>query len=105
MGGAGGGISFLGDKPMNRLTRALIALIVVLACASIAAAQNVRCSGQVLDRDGKPWPGITVTLKSESGRNFTLKTDKDGKFTQIGLSVGLYTFTLTNQDPPLNFSE
>ena len=105
MGGAGGGISFLGDKPMNRLTRALIALVVVLACASIAAAQNVRCSGQVFDRDGKPWPGITVSLKSESGRNFTLKTDKDGKFTQIGLSAGVYTFTLTNQENGLNYSE
>jgi tetratricopeptide (TPR) repeat protein len=94
-----------GDIQMNRLTRALIALVVVLACASIAAAQNARVSGQVFDRDGKPWPGVTVVLKSESGRNFTLKTDKDGKFSQIGLSVGLYTFTLTNQDPPLNFSE
>jgi tetratricopeptide (TPR) repeat protein len=95
----------LGDKQMNRLTRGLIALVVVLACASIAAAQNVRVSGQVLDRDGKPWANITVALKSESGRNFTLKTDKDGKFTQIGLSVGVYTFTLTNQDPPMNYSE
>jgi tetratricopeptide (TPR) repeat protein len=90
---------------MNRLTRALTALVVVLACASIAAAQNVRCSGQVFDRDGKPWPGITVSLKSESGRNFTLKTDKDGKFTQIGLSAGVYTFTLTNQENGLNYSE
>jgi tetratricopeptide (TPR) repeat protein len=105
MGGAGGGISFLGDKPMNRLTRALIALVVVLACASIAAAQNVRCSGQVFDRDGKPWAGLTVSLKSESGRNFTLKTDKDGRFTQIGLSAGVYTFTLTSPDAGLNYSE
>ncbi len=90
---------------MNRLTRALTALVVVLACASIAAAQNARCSGQVLDRDGKPWPGIAVSLKSESGRNFMLKTDKDGKFTQIGLSVGLYTFTLTSPENGLNYSE
>src|ERR1700683_4543279 len=105
MGGAGGGISFLGDKPMNRLTRALIALVPVLAFASIAAAQNVRCSGQVFDRDGKPWAGITVSLKSESGRNFTLKTDKDGRFTQIGLSAGVYTFTLTSPDAGLNYSE
>ena len=96
---------FWGDKQMNRLTRALIALVVVLAFASIAAAQNARVSGQVLDRDGKPWVGITVALKSDSGRNYTLKTDKDGKFTQIGLSVGLYTFTLTSQENGLNYSE
>jgi tetratricopeptide (TPR) repeat protein len=94
-----------GDKPMNRLTRGLITLAAVLACASIAAAQNARVAGQVFDRDGKPWVGVTVILKSDSGRTFTLKTDKDGKFSQIGLSAGMYTFTLTNQDPPLNFSE
>jgi tetratricopeptide (TPR) repeat protein len=90
---------------MNRLTRGLITLAAFLACASIAAAQNARVAGQVFDRDGKPWAGVTVVLKSDSGRTFTLKTDKDGKFSQIGLSAGLYTFTLTNQDPPLNFSE
>jgi len=90
---------------MNRLTRALIALIVVFACASIAAAQNARVNGQVLDRDGKPWVGITVALKSENGRSFTLKTDKDGKYTQIGLSVGLYTFIFTSQADGLNYSE
>src|SRR5271168_3376431 len=94
-----------GDKPMNRLTRGLITLAAVLACASIAAAQNARVAGQVFDRDGKPWAGVTVVLKSENGRTFTLKTDKDGKFSQIGLSAGLYTFTLTNVDPPLTFSE
>jgi tetratricopeptide (TPR) repeat protein len=90
---------------MNRLTRALIALIVVLAFASIAAAQNARVNGQVLDRDGKPWVGITVALKSENGRSFTLKTDKDGKYTQIGLSVGVYTFTFTSAADGLNYSE
>ncbi len=96
-----------GDMQMNRMTRALITLAAVLACATIAAAQNVRCSGQVLDRDGKPWPGIMINLKSDSGRNFNLKTDKDGKFTQLGLTAGVYTFTLTSPNPAdgLNYSE
>lgn len=96
---------FLGDKQMNRFTRSLLALVVVLACASIAAAQNARVSGQVFDRDGKPWAGITVVVKSDSGRAYTLKTDKDGKFAQIGMTIGLYTFTITIQDPPVNYSE
>ena len=90
---------------MSRLTRSLIALVVVLACASIAAAQNARVDGQVFDRDGKPWVGVTVVLKSENGRSFTLKTDKDGKYVQIGLSVGVYTFTFTSQTDGLNYSE
>ena len=90
---------------MKRLTRALITLAAVLACATIAAAQNSRVVGQVMDREGKPWPGITVVIKSDNGRTFTLKTDKDGKFTQIGLASGVYTFTLTSQADGLNFTE
>jgi tetratricopeptide (TPR) repeat protein len=90
---------------MKRLTRALITLAAILACATIAAAQNSRVVGQVMDREGKPWPGITVVIKSDNGRTFTLKTDKDGKFTQIGLASGVYTFTLTSQADGLNFTE
>ena len=90
---------------MSRVTRSLIALVVVLACASIAAAQNARVDGQVFDREGKPWAGVTVVIKSDNGRSFTLKTDKDGKYVQIGLNVGLYTFTFTSQTDGLNYSE
>jgi tetratricopeptide (TPR) repeat protein len=74
------------------------ALVMCLGLASVARAQGASVAGQVLDRDGKPWPDVTVTLKSESGRTFTLKTDKDGKFTQIGMSPGLYTATFSH--PP-----
>jgi tetratricopeptide (TPR) repeat protein len=94
-----------GEQNMKRLTRALITLAAVLACATIASAQSARVNGQVLDKEGKPWPGITVVLKSDNGRSYTLKTDKDGKFTQIGLVVGLYTFTLSDQVTNLNYSE
>jgi tetratricopeptide (TPR) repeat protein len=90
---------------MNRLTRAFITLAAILACATIASAQSARVNGQVLDKDGKPWAGITVVLKSDNGRTYTLKTDKDGRFTQIGLNVGLYTFTLSEQASGLNYSE
>ena len=90
---------------MKRLTHALITLAAILVCATIAAAQNSRVVGQVMDREGKPWPGITVVIKSDNGRTFTLKTDKDGKFTQIGLASGVYTFTLTSQADGLNFTE
>lgn len=91
---------------MKRLTRMLLAVVMVLACAAIASAQNARVSGQVLDKDGKPWPGINVTVKSENGRTFKLTTDKEGKFTQIGLAPGLYTFVLSSPtDNSLNYSE
>jgi tetratricopeptide (TPR) repeat protein len=92
---------------MRRMIPVWIALAAILLLPTIAAAQNAHVTGQVLDRDGKPWPGVSVALKSDSGRNYTLKTDKDGKFSQIGLSAGLYTFTFSNPNGPdkLDYSE
>jgi tetratricopeptide (TPR) repeat protein len=90
---------------MRRLIPVWVALAAVLLLPAIAAAQNARVNGQVLNRDGQPWAGISVVLKSDSGRTYSLKTDKDGKFTQIGLSPGVYTFTLTSAPDQLNYAE
>jgi tetratricopeptide (TPR) repeat protein len=83
---------------------ATLALFLLLVSA-VAAQNRGTVVGQVFDQTGKPWPDVTVTMKSDSGRNFTVKTDKDGKFTQIGLSGGVWTFTLTNDASHLNFVE
>jgi tetratricopeptide (TPR) repeat protein len=80
-------------------------LAAIFASVTIASAQEASVTGQVMDKDGKPWPGVTVVLKSENGRTFTLKTDKDGKFNQIGLQGGLYTVLLSEQTTGLNYSE
>jgi tetratricopeptide (TPR) repeat protein len=90
---------------MRRLIPAWIALAVALFLPVIAAAQEGHVVGTVLDRDAKPWPGVTVVMKSDSGRNYTLKTDKDGRFTQIGLTPGLYTFTYSNDAQKLNYTD
>jgi tetratricopeptide (TPR) repeat protein len=90
---------------MRRLIPAWIVLAIALLLPAISAAQDVRVTGQVLDRDGKPWAGLTVVIKSDSGRAFTLKTDNNGKFSQIGLTPGIYTVTVTSQANNLNYSE
>lgn len=90
---------------MRRLIHVLGALAFVLLLAATVRAQEGRVSGQVLDANGKPWADITVTLKSDTGRTFTLKTGKDGKYSQIGIPGGMYTITLTNQAAGLDFSE
>jgi len=91
---------------MKRFIPAWGALFLALLFAPSVLAQNARVSGLVLDPDGKPWPDVTVTIKSDSGQTFTLKTDKNGKYSQIGLRSGTYTFTLTTGAPRnLNFSE
>jgi tetratricopeptide (TPR) repeat protein len=90
---------------MRKLIQVLGALAFVLLLAATVRAQEGRVSGQVMDQNGKPWPDVTVTLKSDTGRTFTLKTDKDGKYSQIGIPGGMYVITLTNQAAGLNFSE
>lgn len=91
---------------MKRLIPAWGALVLALLFAPSVLAQNARVNGQVMDREGKPWADVTVAMKSETGQTFTLKTDKNGKFNQIGLRPGVYTFTLTTGAPEnLNYSE
>jgi len=91
---------------MKRLIPAWGALLLALLLAPSVIAQNARVNGQVMDRDGKPWAGVTVAIKSDTGQTLTVKTDKSGQFTQIGLRPGVYTFTLTTGAPDnLDFSE
>lgn len=91
---------------MRRLIPVWVALVVALLFPAIAAAQNARVFGQVMDRDGKPWAGVSIEIKSQNGQKYSLKTDKNGKYSQIGLAVGVYTFVLSDTAAGLNnFSE
>jgi len=90
---------------MRRLVHVLGVLAFVLLLTATVKAQEGRVTGQVFDMNGKPWPDVTVTLKSDTGRTFTLKTDKDGKYSQIGMPGGTYEITLTNQAAGLNFKQ
>jgi tetratricopeptide (TPR) repeat protein len=84
---------------MRKLIRVWAALAMVLLFAGIALGQDSgRLDGEILDKDGNAYPNVTVALKnSDTGQVYTLKTDKTGKFTQLGLRGGVYTVTLTNQ--------
>lgn len=90
---------------MRRLTPILLALVAAFLFPAIAAAQNTTVHGQVLDRDGKPWPGVSVQITGANGQTYHLKTDKHGKYSQIGISGGVYTFKLTEPSQGLNFTE
>ena len=91
---------------MRRLIPVCLALAAVLLFPLMAAAQNGRVNGQVMDRDGNPWVGVSVQIKSANGQTFNLKTDKKGRFSQIGLSPGIYTFILNAPSAGLkNYTE
>ena len=92
---------------MKRAISILSACLLALAFATVTMAQDTgRLNGQIFDKEGKPYPDVTVTLKNtDTGQTYTVKTDKDGKFVQLGIRGGTYTITSTNEKDSLNFSE
>ena len=79
--------------------RALVlacALLVTVALASPAAAQTTgMVKGKVVDAKGQPIEAAKVTVESKDGiaRNYVVKTNKKGEYTQIGLAPGNYRVT------------
>ncbi len=72
----------------------LITMAVLLVAAftvSAAAQMTTQIKGTTKDETGKPYVGITVILQStDSGRKYTLKTDKHGDFFSLGIQPGNY---------------
>lgn len=76
------------------LLRALLALTVVLAVSAPAVAQSV-IRGKVVDAQGKPVEGASVTIEAtEANRRAQTKTNRNGEFLQVGLASGRYNVTV-----------
>ncbi|MFZ0083794.1 MAG: carboxypeptidase regulatory-like domain-containing protein [Candidatus Acidiferrales bacterium] len=88
---------------MRKMICVLGAWMLVAMFAAAAFAQGTgRLNGLILDKEGKPLVGATVLLKDpETGQTFTVKTDKNGAFVQLGMRGGVYIVTL----PALNYTE
>jgi tetratricopeptide (TPR) repeat protein len=97
-------------KEGKGIYRAFGAFAIVFVLAILAAAQGTgRLTGQVLDLQGKPWPDVTVQIKNpQNGQTYNTKTDKDGRYSQIGLAGGVYTVTFimaeSKDNPPVNYA-
>jgi tetratricopeptide (TPR) repeat protein len=65
-----------------------------------AAAQNFAgVTGAVTDQQGKPMVDYVVILKNiDMGTTYTIKTDKNGMFKQIGMRPGNFLITLKPKD-------
>ena len=80
--------------------------LVLLAAASVAAQGLGRLDGQILDPQGNPYPDVTVVIKNpDTGQTLTVKTDKAGKFTALGLRTAVYNLTITNEKDHLTFQD
>jgi tetratricopeptide (TPR) repeat protein len=66
--------------------------LLYLALASPVLAQGGSIRGVVRDVKGQPVEGAVVTMiMTDTGRKFSVKTNRRGEFLQIGLAGGAYT--------------
>ncbi len=82
-----------------------IALIVLAVgwCVPATFAQNNSVQGACKDVDGKPLTGAVVSFTSlDTGRKYTLKTDKKGQYFSLGFEMGKYLVVLTKDGKKLD---
>ena len=74
----------------------VVALLLFVSAAASWAQFQGRISGHVLDPSGNPVEKAEVTIVSQktSTVRYELKTDKEGRFLQIGLIPGYYMLTV-----------
>jgi tetratricopeptide (TPR) repeat protein len=80
--------------------RKLSFVLAVLLVAAVAGAQfQGRIEGTVMDDAGNPLDKVAVTIVSAklSSQKLDLKTDQNGRFTQIGLMPGFYVINLKKE--------
>jgi tetratricopeptide (TPR) repeat protein len=78
---------------------ALIAGPLAAWMAPAAYAQNSALSGTVLDLTGKPYPDVTLSIKSvETGKETVATTDAKGHYTAPGLAGGTYNVDVKGKD-------
>lgn len=79
----------------SRRTAALTAMILLAAVSAWPQFQG-KIAGRVLDKAGKPIEKADVTLVSQKSATlrYDLRTDKDGRFVQIGVMPGYFLLTV-----------
>jgi tetratricopeptide (TPR) repeat protein len=78
---------------------ALIAGPLAMWLAPAAYAQGGTLSGTVLDLTGKPYPDVTLSIKSvETNKEIKVTTDAKGHYTAPGLAGGTYNVDISGKD-------
>lgn len=91
---------------MNRMKAIRMAALFALIAGPLAAwmapaayAQNATLSGTVFDMMGKPYPEVTLTIKSvETNKEIDVTTDPKGHYSAPGLAGGTYNVDLKGKD-------
>src|ERR687891_1939345 len=82
---------------MSRISRALVALMVVLlAAANVWAQATAQINGTVADSSGAVLPGVTViAIQTETGFRREAVTDETGSYALLTLPTGPYRLEAT----------
>lgn len=82
---------------MKLIFKLSASIVLLIACQLVAVGQNTTgsISGTVTDTTGAVVPGATVTVKGQSGQNYTATTNGDGIFTIPGVLAGTPTYRVT----------
>jgi hypothetical protein len=85
---------------MRSFTKFLMGALVLFACqAAIHGQVTGSISGTIVDQTGAVVPGVTVTVKGESGQNYTVTTNDAGYYNIAGVPAGASTYTVTATAP------
>jgi len=91
----------------KKLLHVVLAATVSLALGLSAWGQTTaQIRGVVKDEQGKPIAGVVIMLLgTDTGRTYTVKTDKKGEYFSLGIAPGTYKFTLKKGDVDLWVAE
>jgi len=81
-------------------SKKLTLFFVLLSLAGLGWAQyQGRIEGKVVDGNGNPLASVEVSIVSlkTGSQKFDLKSDREGRFTQVGLSPGFYMVNLKKE--------
>jgi tetratricopeptide (TPR) repeat protein len=81
---------------MKSRRAAVIALVILMSAVPALAQFQGKIGGRVLDPEGKPVEKAEVAIVSQksSSLRYDLKTDKDGRFIQVGIMPGYYMISV-----------
>jgi Tfp pilus assembly protein PilF len=93
------------QKMKRKFMTILLAALVAVGGAVTSHAQIMgKVAGTCTDQSGKAIAGATVEFVSaDTGQKYVLKTDKSGKFSAIGISLGKYKVSLIADGKVLDY--
>ena len=87
---------------MKLVRKAVPFLVMVMFFAIPAFSQTGNISGKVMDTDGKPVTGATISIDRQGiTQHFEVKTDGKGQYLHAGLPTGQYKVTVMRDGKPV----